>query len=483
MVFSSAVFLFVFFPLCLAGYYLIPKSLIAVKNIFLLIMSLAFYGYGEPKFVYVMILSIFVNWGFGLCVDRFRGKVSAKICLAGMVVWNVGIFFVYKYLDFAIINIDRFLGFDFELPGFVLPIGISFFTFQAMSYVIDVYRGTALVQKNPLNTALFISFFPQLMAGPIVRYNSIAEQLTGRSGGFDLESFSYGVKRFIIGLSKKLILANTVAVVADRAFGAPAADPPTLLTVWLGAVCYAFQIYFDFSGYSDMAIGLGRMFGFRFLENFNYPYISRTITEFWRRWHISLSSWFRDYVYIPLGGSRVPMGRLIFNLFVTWMLTGVWHGAGWNYIAWGLMYFVLLAFEKLVRIPERTAKTPLLAIPYRIFTIVCFLFGWVIFRASGLAEALRYLKVMVGLSVDGQHFPAASELSLFYVKDNWMILIICVLACTPILTALTTRVHKGGARLVKTWDALGTVCLIALFVICVSYMVNGSYNPFIYFNF
>jgi alginate O-acetyltransferase complex protein AlgI len=483
MVFSSAVFLFAFFPICLAGYYLIPKSLLGVKNIFLLIMSLAFYGFGEPKFVYIMILSIFVNWGFGLGVDHFRGRAPAKACLVGMVVWNIGVFFVYKYLDFAVFNIDRFFGFDFAMPGYVLPIGISFFTFQAMSYVIDVYRGTATVQKNPLNTALFISFFPQLMAGPIIRYNMIAEQITGRAGRFDPDGFSYGVKRFIIGLSKKLILANTVAVVADRDFGATLADAPTMLTAWLGAICYTFQIYFDFSGYSDMAIGLGRMFGFRFDENFNYPYISKTITEFWRRWHISLSSWFRDYVYIPLGGSRVPMGRLIFNLFITWMLTGVWHGAGWNYIAWGFLYFALLAFEKLARIPERAAKTPWLGIPYRIFTILCVICGWVIFRASGLAQALSYFKVMFGISVNGSGFPAANELALFYWKDNWSILILCVLACTPVLAALTARVRKGGAYANKAWDALGTLCLIALFVICVSYIVNGSYNPFIYFNF
>jgi alginate O-acetyltransferase complex protein AlgI len=430
-----------------------------------------------------MILSIFVNWACGLGVDYFRGKAAAKVCLVGMLVWNVGIFFIYKYLDFAVLNIDRFFGFTFELPGFVLPIGISFFTFQAISYVVDVYRGTASVQKNPLNTALYISFFPQLMAGPIIRYKAIEEQLTGRAGNFDLENFSYGVKRFIIGLSKKLILANTVAVVADRAFGAPVADSPTMLTAWLGVLCYTFQIYFDFSGYSDMAIGLGRMFGFRFDENFNYPYISRTITEFWRRWHISLSSWFRDYVYIPLGGSRVSLGRLIFNLFVTWMLTGVWHGAGWNFIAWGFWYFVLLTLEKLLRIPERTAKTPLLGIPYRIFTILCFVCGWVVFRAPGLAEALRYLKVMFGLSVDGRHFPAVSELALFYLKDNWLILIFCVLACTPILTALSARIRDGNPRGSRIWNGLGTAGLSALFLICISYVVNGSYNPFIYFNF
>lgn len=446
-------------------------------------MSLAFYAYGEPKFVFIMILSIFVNWAFGLAVDYFRGKAVAKACLIGMGAWNVGIFFIYKYLDFTIINIDRFFGLRFELQGFVLPIGISFFTFQAISYGIDVYRGTAAVQKNPLNTALYISFFPQLMAGPIVRYNAIAAQLTGRGGGFDLENFSYGVKRFVIGLSKKLILANTVAVVADRAFGAQAADPQAVLTAWLGVICYSFQIYFDFSGYSDMAIGLGRMFGFRFDENFNYPYISRTITEFWRRWHISLSSWFRDYVYIPLGGSRVPTGRLIFNLFATWMLTGVWHGAGWNFIAWGFWYFVLLTFEKLLRIPERAAKTPWIGIPYRIFTILCFLCGWVVFRAPGLAEAMRYLKIMFGLPVNGRHFPVVSELALFYLKDNWVVLILCVLACTPILAVLTAGVRKGSVGLNKTWDVMGTAGLIALIFICVSYIVNGSYNPFIYFNF
>ncbi|MDR3363342.1 MAG: MBOAT family protein [Clostridiales Family XIII bacterium] len=486
MIFSSAVFLFVFLPLCLAGYYLIRP--LRFKNLFLMIMSLLFYGFGEPRFVYLMILSVFINWCFGLAVDRFRAsKRIARAFLAGMVCWNAGLFFVYKYLNFTIAALDRFFGLDAEPTSFALPIGISFFTFQAMSYVFDVYRGSAGAQKNPLNVLLYISLFPQLVAGPIVRYETIAGQLTDRKASWD--DFSCGVRRFIIGLGKKLILANAVAVVADRAFGAQAADAPTVLTAWLGVVCYTLQIYFDFSGYSDMAIGLGRMFGFRFAENFNYPYISRTVTEFWRRWHISLSGWFRDYVYIPLGGSRVRAKlRLVFNLFVVWMLTGIWHGAGLTFVLWGFLYFVLLAFEKLCDIPVRIERVrgtrfAFAGVFYRIFTILCFMCAWVIFRAAGPSAALRYFEAMFGVLPGG--LPLYDAQSLFYLQDNLIILAIAAFACTPVLQAVMARAAASASplRAEKALCALSDIFLAAVFLVCVSYTVNGSYNPFIYFNF
>ncbi|MCL2111202.1 MAG: MBOAT family protein [Clostridiales bacterium] len=486
MVFSTAIFMFVFLPICLGGYYLIPKGMRKTKNMFLLIMSILFYGYGEPQFVYVMIASIFINWLFGLAVDKYRGMPAAKRFIALMVLWNVGIFFIYKYLNFTIATIDRFFGTDIPQTTLYLPIGISFFTFQAMSYVVDVYRGTAPVQKNPFNTALYISLFPALIAGPIIRYNSIADQLTGRDVRFNADDFAYGVKRFVIGLGKKLILANMAASVADRAFASVSGisgEEPAVMLGWIGIVCYTFQIYFDFSGYSDMAIGLGRMFGFRFLENFNYPYISGTVTEFWRRWHISLSTWFRDYVYFPLGGSHVDKkSRLVFNLFVTWMLTGIWHGAGWTFIVWGLFYFVLLTFEKLCGIPALVARSPMTALLYRIFTILCFMLGWVVFRAPTIGDAYNYVRLMFGLSVDGEHYPLFTEATKFYIEDNAAVLVICVIACMPVVKLVQSRLADNGVRL-RAATTASNVFLGIVFLVCVSYMVNGSYNPFIYFNF
>jgi len=486
MVFSSAIFIFVFLPICLGGYYLIPKTKRGAKNVFLLIMSLCFYGYGEPFFVFIMIASIFINWAFGLAVDKYRGRAAAKRFLVAMIGWNVGIFFIYKYLDFSIETVDRFLNLSIPQTGLHLPIGISFFTFQAISYVIDVYKGTAPVQRNPFNTALYISLFPALIAGPIIRYNSIADQITGREVRFNVDDFVYGVRRFLVGLGKKVILANMMAVAADRAFAAAtglSVETPSTLLCWIGMIFYTMQIYFDFSGYSDMAIGLGRMFGFRILENFNYPYTANTITDFWRRWHISLSSWFRDYIYIPLGGSRVETkSRLVFNLFVTWMLTGVWHGAGWSFIAWGLFYFVLLTVEKLCDIPKRVSRFPATAIAYRVFTLMCVMLGWVVFRATSLSGAVDYYRIMFGLSVGGERYPLYTDAAKFYLADSNIVLIICVIACTPIVKVIGAHLAKTERGSVVA-DAVSSAFLAILFLVCVSFAVNQSYNPFIYFNF
>jgi D-alanyl-lipoteichoic acid acyltransferase DltB (MBOAT superfamily) len=438
-------------------------------------MSFCFYAYGEPKFVFIMVLSIGVNWIIGLGLEsRRENRRTAKAILFFMAVFNIGLLFIFKYLNFAILNLDRLPGFDLPQTTVVLPIGISFFTFQAMSYCIDVYRGSAQAQKNLFQTALYIAFFPALIAGPIIRYKSIADQLAARSTS--LEDFVQGLKRFIIGLAKKLILANTVAACADLIFGPVYSDHLSVLAAWLGAACYTLQIYFDFSGYSDMAIGLGRMFGFRLDENFNHPYISGSVTEFWRRWHISLSSWFRDYVYIPLGGSRVPKVRLVFNLFITWMLTGIWHGASWTFVLWGFFYFVLLTFEKLAGIPQKTKEHPVFGGLYRVFTILCFVVGWVVFRSDGFGQATLYLKTMFGLSAGQGSVLLFDSDSLYLLSQYAVVLAIAVFLSTPALQRLTARIGDGARR-------LSVAVYLALFVLDLSFMASSQYNPFIYFNF
>ena len=478
MVFSSSVFIFIFLPICLAGYFLIPKANLSVRNIILLVVSFVFYTYGEPRFVFILALSIFVNWLFGLGIDRWREKNNlAKMIVVVMVVFNIGILCIFKYLNFAIFNINKLPGFDFVQTEILLPIGISFFTFQAVSYCLDVYRGAAQVQKNLLTTALYISFFPALVAGPIIRYKSIAEQLVSRVT--TLDDFVYGLKRFIIGLAKKLIIANSVAACVEGAFGAANGDAMPVLLAWLGAICYTIQIYFDFSGYSDMAIGLGRMFGFKYDENFNNPYMASSITDFWRRWHISLSSWFRDYIYIPLGGSRVNnKGRLVFNLFITWMLTGIWHGANWTFVLWGFFYFVLLTIEKLLNIPEKTKKSLVFGLIYRVFTIFCFVMGWVVFRSDSISHAVSYMKAMFGMSIGQGSVLLYDSNSLYMLSQYAVVIIIAVFLCTPILGHLFSRIKIGIVKSIG-----GTAVYLGLLFLSLSFMASSQYNPFIYFNF
>ena len=342
MLFSSTIFIYLFLPLVLFFNFIVFKWSRLLQNINLLFASLFFYAWGEPKYVFLMMGSIVVNWFMGLMISKKRDKQKqSKLIVALDVTFNLGVLFVFKYLTFTGNIIDSLFGVSLPIPNIALPIGISFFTFQAMSYVIDVYRQKGEVQTNILYVGLYISFFPQLIAGPIVRYETIADQIKNRKE--TLDDFFDGFARFVIGLSKKVLLANTFAILADNAFdGAKNGDSISVMFGWLGAIAYSLQIFFDFSGYSDMAIGLGRIFGFQFLENFDYPYVSKSITEFWRRWHMSLGTWFRDYLYFPLGGSRCSRGRNIFNLFVVWLLTGLWHGANFTFIVWGLMYFLLL---------------------------------------------------------------------------------------------------------------------------------------------
>jgi len=468
MVFSSPIFIFAFLPVTLAGYYILHRWRI-LQNIWLVIVSLMFYAWGEPKNVLLMIASIIFNYIFGLLVDKYRDKKSAvRVILALMVITNIGVLFVYKYLGFAC----SILGIKPSFGTIALPIGISFYTFQAISYVIDVYKERGEAQKNPLNVALYIAFFPQLIAGPIVRYQTIAEEIRNRRETF--ADFSYGVERFIVGLTKKIFFANSFASIVDFLFQ----RVPSLSfgSAWIGAICYTLQIYYDFSGYSDMAIGLGRMFGFKFVENFDYPYISRSVSEFWRRWHISLSSWFRDYVYIPLGGSRVKTkARLVFNLFVVWSLTGIWHGANWTFILWGIGYFVVLTFEKLTELPQRLKKLPGKII-YQIFTIICVIFGWVIFRADSLQQAKLYMSHMFAVGCKG-----IDTLALFLLKDMWLLLILGVVMATPIMKKLAAHIRDSRYNIL--YDIVHVVVYMGLFLVDICYMVNSSYNPFIYFNF
>lgn len=467
LVFSSATFLFLFLPAVLILYYNPIIKERAFRNAILIASSIFFYAWGEPFFVLLMLASIMFNWLFGLGVAKFKDSnlSKAKLFVALSVVMNLSLMFVFKYLTFALENINAIFSSNLDTLDIALPIGISFFTFQAMSYVIDVYRGNGAAQKNPFNVALYIAFFPQLIAGPIVRYQTIAEQINFRKENFN--DFSDGVYRFMLGFCKKVLIANNVASIADEIFNG---SEMSVATAWIGAIAYTLQIFFDFAGYSEMAIGLGKMFGFHFLENFDYPYISKSVSEFWRRWHISLGSWFRDYVYFPLGGSRVSKkSRLIFNLFVVWLLTGIWHGANWTFVVWGLLYFVLLAFEKLTKFPEK------LRFFSHIYTMLFVIIGWVIFRAESLSEAFGYLQTMFFCS-DAEIF---NMKALFYLDNYKFYLVAGIIACFPIMPKIKEKIKINK----NVYETVAALALLATFIISLSFTIKGSYNPFIYFNF
>lgn len=468
MLFSSTIFLFFFLPFVIIGYHLLKESL---RIYFLLLASLFFYAWGEPKYVVVMLVSIVVNYVFGLLLhaNADKRKHIQRILLFLAVTCNLGVLFYFKYLNFALTSVNRFFGTGFVLHEIIMPIGISFFTFQGMSYVIDLYYGNVRVQKNLAYVAFYISFFPQLIAGPIVRYIDIEDQITQRTES--LEKFVAGAKRFIIGLSKKVIIANTVGYTADLVFITPATSN-TATTAWLGIICYAFQIYFDFSGYSDMAIGLGKMFGFDFLENFNYPYISKTVTEFWRRWHMSLSTWFRDYLYIPLGGNR--KGNVYVNLLIVFAVTGFWHGASFNFIVWGLWHGLFLMIERALKL--RTVEKSRLAPLRYILTMLVVLIGWVFFRAEGLRESLNYLGVMFGvIKTENVGFT-----SWYYINTKVIIaLVIAVIASLPIAGS---KFFKSVTRH-SAWKYMSAVIAILLFFVSAVFVVSSTYNPFIYFRF
>ncbi len=465
MLFVSPVFLFLFLPGVLALYYLLRRHR-ALQNVWLFLASIFFYAWGEPRFSLMLLLSIALNWLFAMGIERWRTRQTVRRCLLTLAVaFDIGLLFVYKYLDFSISTLNVLLGAHIRLRNIALPIGISFFSFQALSYVIDVYRGKekqgVCAQKNPLNVGLYISFFPQLIAGPIVRYHSIEQQIAQRRE--TAADFGEGALRFMAGFSKKVLLANSMAVIADRAFGA---DALAVSFAWLGAVAYTLQIFFDFSGYSDMAIGLGLMFGFHFDENFRLPYASHSVTEFWRRWHISLSSWFRDYVYIPLGGNRCGRSRAVFNLFVVWLLTGIWHGANWTFIVWGLFYFCVLTLEKYTPLGELLKRHRLIGGSY---TMLAVTLAWVVFRAESLSAAGSYLAVMFGRG------PLWSPVTWVCIREN---LVFFAVAFAEAAGLPAKVFHRG-----KVLETAGTVLLSLCFFASIIFVINGTYNPFIYFNF
>ncbi len=439
------------------------------RNYILLLASLVFYSWGEPKYLVLLVGIVLINYGVGLCIHAFQ---RPKIWLTVGIIANLCTLGFFKYRFFVVHNINTLFGSNLSIAQVVLPLGISFYIFQALSYIIDVYRGHGKVQKNLANLMLYISLFPQLIAGPIVRYADIDKQLTQRKESVEL--FSSGITRFIIGLSKKVILANSIAVVADKAF--TEITTPEGISVsfaWIGVACYMLQIYFDFSGYSDMAIGLGRMFGFRFLENFNYPYIADSVSEFWRRWHISLGSWFRDYVYIPMGGNRRGIKRTLINLGIVWILTGLWHGAQWSFIFWGLYFCMLILLEKFVfhnllsRMPKGLKIT---------ITLLLVLLGWVLFRAPRFLVALEYYAVMFGLT----SAPFWGEGTDFFLYEYGVIFIIAAVCATPWLKHMVTRYLKPRTLLFQVGEIVG---LGVLLYVSTSFLVVSNFNPFIYFNF
>lgn len=472
MLFSSTPFIYFFLPVILLLYYGVFRKSLFMKNLLLFVGSLFFYAWGEPKFVLVMLLSICANWLMGLLVHRYEQRPALqKVVVWIDVILNLSLLFVFKYLGFTLSVINSAVGGGLTVPQIALPIGISFFTFQAMSYVLDVYRGKGEVQKNVLYVGLYIAFFPQLIAGPIVRYETVAWEIQNRKESLD--EFLKGFARFIVGLGKKVLLANAFALLADTVFDAVKTGAEiSVLFSWFGAIAYTFQIFFDFSGYSDMAIGLGAMFGFHFLENFDYPYISTSVSEFWRRWHMSLGSWFRDYVYIPLGGNRVGKGRNILNLLVVWFATGLWHGANFTFIIWGLMYFVLLTVEKSLR-PDRWKGGFATAIKW-IYTMLFVIIGWVIFRGETLSQGWTYLQSMFGLRGN----PFSDGYFNGYIRQSFLLIIAGVLLSTPLLRNLEKKTENS--TLVAYGRAIG---LFVVFVLSVAALVSSSYNPFIYFNF
>lgn len=482
MLFSSIIFIFIFLPVVLLIYYVCLRSKRYLQNVFLLIVSLIFYAWGEPKFVFIMMGSIVVNWCAGYFVDIFRENyIICRLILIFDIMLNILALFIFKYLMFTINNINIIFSTDIQIKTIALPIGISFFTFQAISYVVDIYRKKGKPQKNIINVGLYISFFPQLIAGPIVRYETVADQILNRQESFD--DFAIGVRRFIIGLAKKVIIANNMAIIADNIYSCLGDNNNiSILAAWLGAIAYTFQIYFDFSGYSDMAIGLGRMFGFHFLENFNYPYISKSCTEFWRRWHISMGTWFRDYIYFPLGGSRVNSKyRHIFNLLVVWFCTGLWHGANWTFVLWGLLYFVLLVFEKNIGFDKYINKGTYRKILMHIYTLFFVVCGWVLFRSDTVGQALVMFKKMFGIG----DVCLIDNIFLLYFRQYFIFIIIAIIACIPILKlpVLGGDKKQNIRKALVITEVFYSILLIALLIISVSYIVKGSYNPFIYFNF
>lgn len=467
MLFSSINFLYYFLPCVLLLYFISPKR---IKNLILLISSLFFYWWGEPKYVLLMVLTILLGYGHGIFIYKFRGKTASKIFLVSSVSTSIMLLGFFKYADFFIKNTNAVLGSSFPLLKLALPIGISFYTFQTLSYTIDVYRGNARVQKNLINLATYVALFPQLIAGPIVRYTTVEEELNHRTHSF--EKFAYGANRFVIGLAKKVLIANALGELCEIFRDS---SEKSVLFFWVYAIAFSLHIYFDFSGYSDMAIGLGRIFGFHFLENFNYPYISKSITEFWHRWHMSLSTWFRDYVYIPLGGNRVKKSRWLFNIIVVWILTGFWHGAEWNFIAWGLFFAFFLILEKLW-VGKYLAKAP--SALNRVYVLLLVAVSFIIFNANGMKEAISDIAAMFGT----QGYPLITTETLYYLRSYAVVIVLAVIGSTPLIKNAVQRLQQNPAVRRITNIAEPAVMVVLLLTIT-AYLVDGSFNPFLYFRF
>ena len=460
MLFSGIPFLYYFLPCTLILYFLSPTKL---KNTTLLIASLIFYAWGEPKYVFLMAITILVGYVFGILIEKYRATKRAKVYLFISAFLSLISLLYFKYADFFIENFALVTGLSVKILGLALPIGISFYTFQIISYSVDVYRGD-VAQKNPVNLAAYVTMFSQLIAGPIVRYRDIAEQLESRK--HSVEGAAFGIRRFILGLAKKILIANQLGELCAIFRGS---DEKSVLFYWLYAVSFCLHIYFDFSGYSDMAIGLGKIFAFDFIENFNYPYISKSVAEFWRRWHISLGSWFRDYVYIPLGGNKVRFSRWIFNILVVWMLTGFWHGASWNFIIWGLYFAVLLIAEKLF-LSKLLSKSKIIANIYVLFAV---LISFVIFNASDMGEALSDIGGLFGVGASG----LTSAEALYMLKSYSLVIFFGIIGATPLPKYIVSKIN------IKVRNSLEVPILALLLIIMTAFLVDGSFNPFLYFRF
>ena len=467
MLFSSVSFLYYFLPITLVLYFVSKDK---YKNIILLLASLFFYFYGEPKYTVLMLISAFSAYIHGILIEKFREKGYSKLFLVSGLVVSLGILIVFKYMDFIIKNINYISNSNIKLLRLVLPIGISFYTFQGLSYIVDVYKKDAKVCRSFVDFATYVCLFPQLIAGPIVRYTTIEDELKNRTHSFD--KFAYGVNRFVVGLTKKVILANNLGMIVDIM---TKSNEKSVLSYWMVAIFFSLQIYYDFSGYSDMAIGLGRMFGFDFLENFNYPFISKSIKEFWRRWHISLSSFFRDYVYIPLGGNRVSRGRWIFNLLIVWSLTGLWHGDSWNFILWGLYFALLLIIENLF-LQNILNKLP--ALIQHIYAKFFIIISFVIFNNENIKDLWSSLYNMFNF----RGLDLYNDFSTYYLKSYTVLLIVSVIGATPILKNIIQKINKNvtGQKVIST---INPILNIVLLVVVTAYLIDGSFNPFLYFRF
>ena len=458
MLFSSIPFLYYFLPAVLLVYFAVPK---AAKNAVLLLSSLIFYGWGEPKYVILMIATIAAFYGCGLAIGSAKSQQAKRIWLTVSVVIGITLLTVFKYADFFLQSFAAITGLSVPLLKLALPIGISFYTFQCISYVVDVYRGNTAAQKDPVAFGAYVALFPQLIAGPIVRYVDVARELENRTTTMD--DAMAGTRRFLVGLGKKILLANQLGLLTEIFRDS---SDKSIFFHWLYAVAFMLHIYFDFSGYSDMAIGLGRIFGFHFIENFNYPYLSKSVTEFWRRWHMSLGSWFRDYVYIPLGGNRVSKGRWVFNILVVWMLTGLWHGASWNFVLWGLLFAAVLLIEKWLPVLQKLPR-----ILRHAYVLLIVLLSFVLFNAADLSQAVKDMAGLFG------GLPLTTAESLYYLRSYAVVFAVSIVGATPLPKMLAARIPE------KAMAVIEPVALIALLLICTAYLVDGSFNPFLYFRF